>query len=109
LGGGLTSSILAGFLKILPSFVITTKSLMGDDALPRQDRCGWIGWRAYSRGGASAKNLWPEYRAVTLYASSCVYRLLDSAILTVKAAEDRLRCNGAKVLNDAMERRVLGQ
>jgi putative spermidine/putrescine transport system ATP-binding protein len=39
----------------------------------------------------------------------CVYRILDSTILMVKAAEDRSRCNGAKPLNDAMDRCVLGQ
>jgi hypothetical protein len=39
----------------------------------------------------------------------CAYRILDSAILMVKAAEDRSRCNGAKPLNDAIKRCVLGQ
>ena len=39
----------------------------------------------------------------------CVYRKLDSAIVVVKAAEDRLRCNGAETLNRAMERGVLVQ
>ena len=34
---------------------------------------------------------------------------LDSAVLMVKAAEDRSRCHNAQSLNDAMERRVLGQ
>ena len=29
--------------------------------------------------------------------------------MMAKAAEDRSRCNGAEALNDAMERRVLGQ
>jgi hypothetical protein len=39
----------------------------------------------------------------------CVYRILDSAILMEKAAEDRSRCNGAKPLNDAIKRCLLGQ
>jgi hypothetical protein len=39
----------------------------------------------------------------------CVYRKLDSAILMVKAAEDRLRCDGAATLNRAMERGMLVQ
>jgi hypothetical protein len=38
-----------------------------------------------------------------------VYRKLDSAILVVKAAEDRLGCDGAETLNRAMERGVLVQ
>jgi hypothetical protein len=40
---------------------------------------------------------------------SCVYRKLDSAIMVVKAAEDRLRCDGADALNRAMKRGVLVQ
>lgn len=43
------------------------------------------------------------------HGEACVYRNSDSAILMMKAAEDRSRCNGAKLLNDARERRVLGQ
>jgi hypothetical protein len=39
----------------------------------------------------------------------CVYRLLDSTILMMKAAEKRLRCEGAEALGDATERGVLGQ
>jgi transposase-like protein len=38
-----------------------------------------------------------------------VYRKLDSAIMVVKAAEDRLRCDGADALNRAMKRGVLVQ
>jgi hypothetical protein len=45
----------------------------------------------------------------TLLCNTCVYRILDSAILMVEAAEDRSRCHDAEPLNDAMERRVLGQ
>src|SRR5674476_298326 len=41
--------------------------------------------------------------------AQCVYRKLDSAIMVVKAAEDRLRCDGADALNRAMERGVLVQ
>ena len=37
----------------------------------------------------------------------CVYRKLDSAILVMKSAEDRLGCDGAEALNGAMERGVL--
>jgi transposase len=49
--------------------------------------------------------------AVIRYAKihGCVYRKLDSAILVVKAAEDRLRCDGAEALNRAMKRGVLVQ
>jgi hypothetical protein len=39
----------------------------------------------------------------------CVYQKLDSAIMVVKAAEDRLRCDGAETLNRAMEWGVLVQ
>ena len=39
----------------------------------------------------------------------CVYRKLDSAIMVVKAAEDRLRRDGADALNRAMKRGVLVQ
>jgi hypothetical protein len=39
----------------------------------------------------------------------CVYRKLNSAIMVVKAAEDRLRCDGADALNCAMKRGVLVQ
>ena len=38
-----------------------------------------------------------------------MYRKLDSAILVVKAAEDRLRRDGADALNRAMKRGVLVQ
>ena len=38
-----------------------------------------------------------------------MYRKLDSAIMVVKAAEDRLRRDGADVLNRAMKRGVLIQ
>src|SRR5674476_733452 len=41
--------------------------------------------------------------------ATCVYRKLDSAIMVVKAAEDRLRCDGADALNRAMKRGVLVQ
>src|SRR5262249_40432659 len=43
------------------------------------------------------------------YSEWCVYRILDSTILMVKAAEDRSRCNGAEALNDATKRCILGQ
>ena len=38
-----------------------------------------------------------------------MYQKLDSAILVMKSAEDRLRCDGAEALNGAMERGVLVQ
>ena len=38
-----------------------------------------------------------------------MYRKLDSAIMVVKAAEDRLRCDGSDALNRAMKRGVLVQ
>src|SRR5674476_1432797 len=41
--------------------------------------------------------------------ATCVYRKLDSAIMVVKTAEDRLRCDGADALNRAMKRGVLVQ
>ena len=41
--------------------------------------------------------------------ATCVYRKLDSAIMVVKAAEDRLGCDGAEVLNRTMDRSVLAQ
>ena len=41
--------------------------------------------------------------------ATCVYRKLGSAIMVVKAAEDRLRCDGADALNRAMKRGVLVQ
>jgi len=47
--------------------------------------------------------------ALNLGRSTCVCRILDSAVLVVEASEDRSRCNGAEPLNDAMERRVLVQ
>ena len=40
---------------------------------------------------------------------TCVYRKLDSAILVVKAAQNRVRRDGTDALNRAMERRVLVQ
>jgi glucokinase len=39
----------------------------------------------------------------------CAYRKLDSAVLMVKATEKRSRCDGADLLDDALERSVLGQ
>jgi len=43
------------------------------------------------------------------YTAGGVYRILDSAILVVKTAKDRSRCNGAEPLDNATERRVLAQ
>ena len=40
---------------------------------------------------------------------TCVYRKLDSAILVVKGAQNRVRRDGTDALNRAMERRVLVQ
>ena len=36
----------------------------------------------------------------------CLYRKLDSAIMVMKSAEDRPRCDAACVLNGAMDRSV---
>src|SRR5665811_1337204 len=48
-------------------------------------------------------------RGTGLKSRTCVYQKLDSAIMVVKAAEDRLRCDGADALNRAMKRGVLVQ
>ncbi len=39
----------------------------------------------------------------------CVYRKSDSAILMMKTAEDRLRCDDAEALNRARERGIFAQ
>src|SRR4029453_11824651 len=41
--------------------------------------------------------------------SSCVYRKSDSAILVMKTAEDRPRCDDAEALNRARERGIFAQ
>jgi hypothetical protein len=42
-------------------------------------------------------------------AETCLYRKLDSAIMVVKSAEDRYRCDAAYVLDDAMDRSVFAK
>ena len=45
----------------------------------------------------------------TLLSMGCVCRKLDSAILVMKAAENRSRCDGAEPLNRRMNGSVLAQ
>ena len=52
------------------------------------------------------ENLNPD---VVVVVKACLYRELDSAILVVKATEDRLPFDGAAVLNRAMEWGILVQ
>ena len=39
----------------------------------------------------------------------CLYRKLDSAIMVMKSAEDRYRCDAAHVLDRAMDRSVFAK
>jgi hypothetical protein len=50
----------------------------------------------------------PDYARPTApaYLSSCLYRKLDSAIMVMKSAEDRHRCDAAYVLDAAIDRSV---
>ena len=42
-------------------------------------------------------------------ATACLYRKLDSAIVVMKSAEDRPRCDAAYVLDGAMDRSVFAK
>ena len=50
-----------------------------------------------------------ELESNILHAGGCACRKSDSAILVVKAAEDRLRCDDAEVLNRPMKWGILVQ
>ena len=48
-------------------------------------------------------------RAILAFDVGCVYRKLDSAIVVMKAAEQRMRCDASDPLNRTREGRVLVQ
>jgi hypothetical protein len=49
-----------------------------------------------------------DWRPLT-HENSCVYRKSDSAILVMKTAKDRSRCDDAEALNRARERGIFVQ
>src|SRR5262249_12075053 len=67
--------------------------------------------RLYIRLGRSDEYVVAHVRAehLRLPAEGCVYRKSDSAILVMKAAEDRLGCDDAEALNRPMEWGILVQ
>jgi hypothetical protein len=65
-------------------------------------RAGPAHRRAYASGRGRSGRTGPHW-------ARCVYRKSDSAILVMKTAEDRSRCDDSEALNRARERGIFAQ
>jgi hypothetical protein len=62
-------------------------------------------WQEYECGLSAANTL----ALMVLYADACVCRKLDSAMVVMKAAENRARCDGTNALNRPMDKGIMIQ
>src|SRR3981081_3423253 len=80
---------------------------------PAQARRARVAFRTsrglLSRQGAGVRCGGQPSQVVGCFGMGCLYRKLDSAIMMMKSAEDRHRCDAAYVLDGAIDRSVFAK